>query len=183
MKYKTKVIGMVLGVTLFVILVSGITYAVFGWVSDPNTGYIGGTSECFNISYTKGTDILDGTLKFGSSYLDGIYTTVSAGLDTNCNIEQGIGTLYLITSTETSDSVLGLIRYQVLEDGTPVDGGSGVITEPGNKAIYTNFNITSDVKEYTVYVWVNISDITDDNLSNIMASSYSGSISMTAESR
>ena len=183
MKEKKKLLLTVLGVVIFIVTIAGITYAAFGWVTDPNTGYIGGTSDCFNISYVKGDDILDGSLSFGTSYTDGLSVTVSAGLDTNCNIEQGIGTLYLNTDDITSDELLGILRYQVLDNGTPVDGASGIVTSKGNTPVYSNFNITTEVHQYTVYIWVDINDINDSNMSDIMTSSYSGSVSMTAESR
>lgn len=183
MNNKIKNVSVILGVVLFIILVASITYAVFGWASDPDNGYIEGKSECFNISYTKGDDILDGSLTTGNSYVNGLSVTVSAGLDTNCNIEKGLGTLYLDTKEETSDALLGLIRYQVLENGTPVDGGSGTVTTKGKIEVYSDFEITTEEKEYTVYIWLKDSDITDENREAVGTSIYSGGVSMTAESR
>ena len=132
MENKKKLIGAIIGVIIFIITIASITYAAFVWASDPETGFISGRGDCFVIDYTKGEDILNGSLNFGSTYTDGLSTKVKLKLSDACNIEEGIGTLYLNTKDATSDYLINnkLIRYQVLEDGTPVS--SGQIQSKGN---------------------------------------------------
>lgn len=182
MKEKTKIVRAVFGVLLLVIVVTGITYAAFSWASDPTKGYISGNTECFDISYTKGTDILDGSLDFGSSYTDGLSATVKAKITDTCSMN-GIGTLYLDIKDETSDYLItnSLVRYQVLEDTREVR--DGIITSKGKNTIYDNFDVTNTEKEFTVYIWISIEDASDDNISNISTSTFSGGISMSAEGR
>ena len=184
MKNK-ELVKVVMGVLLLIVVVSSATYAAFVWASDPDSGYISGTSDCFVLDYTKGTDILSGDLELGSTYTDGIFVTVKAKLSSTCNVENAIGTLYLNTDNITSDYLITnkLIRYQVLEDGQPVDGGSGKIESKGRTSIYNNINITGTEKTYTVYIWTSIEDVNDTNINDVMASSYSGTVGMTAESR
>lgn len=57
---KVKTYGLVLGVTLFVLLVAGFTYAALTWRSNNIT--INGSTECLDIDYTKGQDITGGNL-------------------------------------------------------------------------------------------------------------------------
>lgn len=57
---KVKTYGLVLGVTLFVLLVAGFTYAALIWRSNNIT--INGSTECLDIDYTKGQDITGGNL-------------------------------------------------------------------------------------------------------------------------
>lgn len=57
---KVKTYGLVLGVTLFVFLVAGFTYAALTWRSNNIT--INGNTECLDIDYTKGQDITGGNL-------------------------------------------------------------------------------------------------------------------------
>lgn len=182
MKEKTKILGTVLGILVLIIVVSGITYAAFSWASDPGRGIISGNTECFDITYTKGTDILDGSLDFGSTYTEGLSATVKAKLSDACTIN-GTGTLYLDTKDETSDYLITnkLVRYQVLQDGTEV--ASDTIKSKGKNVIYDNFDITSTEKEFTVYIWINIADVNDTNISSISSSTYSGTIGMSAEGR
>ena len=185
MKEKKKLLLTVLGVTLFIVTIAGITYAAFVWASDPDSGFISGKGDCFVLDYTKGIDILSGSLDFGSTYTEGLSTTVKVKLSDSCNIEEGIGTLYLNTNDNTSDYLITnkLIRYQVLENGTEVTGGSGQIQTKGNTPILSNINITGTEKEYTVYIWINIADVNDNNMSDIISSVYDGSIKFSAESR
>lgn len=182
MSNKRKNIRIILGVLSIIVSVFSITYAAFRWVSDPNRGYISGSSECFNILYTKGTDILSGNIELGQTYRDGINVTVKASIDEECDID-GIGTLYIDTKTDTSDVMLNLIRYQVLENGTPVEGASGIINAKGKQAIYTGFEVTEVEKSYTVYVWVNTSDVTDNNVTEVLEGTYIGAVSMSVEGR
>ena len=156
--------------------------AAFSWVSDPNRGIISGNTQCFDISYTKGTDILDGSLDFGSSYTDGLSATVKTKITDTCSMN-GIGTLYLDIKDETSDYLItnSLIRYQVLEDTNEVN--DGIITSKGKNTIYDNFDVTNTEKEFTVYIWISIEDVNDDNINNISTSTFSGGISMSVEGR
>lgn len=57
---KVKTYGLVLGVTLFALLVAGFTYAALTWRSNNIT--INGSTECLDIDYTKGQDITGGNL-------------------------------------------------------------------------------------------------------------------------
>ena len=181
MKDKAKTIGMIIGVILFIILISSITYAAYSWISDPEQGYIKATSECFIIDYTKGTDILNGSLDFSSDYTGGLSVTVKAKINDNCDYDYGVGTLYLDTKDEASDYLIdnGLIRYQVVEDGS--DSNSGTISSKGKTPIQENIEITKTEKVFTVYIWLSIGDVTDSNITDISTSLYSGAVSMSVE--
>lgn len=182
MKNK-KLFKIIMGVLLLIVVVSGTTYAAFVWSSENIN--ISGTSDCFVIDYTKGTDILDGDLQLGTIYTDGLSTAVKAKLSDTCNIENAVGTLYINIDAITSDFLITnkIIRYQVLEDGVEVANGSGTISNKGITNIYENIEITKTEKTYTVYIWMSINDANDNNLSNIMSSSFSSAIGMRAESR
>lgn len=182
MKNK-ELLKAVIGVLLLIVIVSSVTYAAFVWASDPESGIIEGTSECFVLDYTKGTDILNGNLDFGSTYTDGLSTTVKAKLNSECNIENAVGTLYINIDDTTSDYLIdnNIIRYQVLEDNVEVENGT--ISSKGQIPLYSNIEVTEVEKTYTVYIWINITDTNDSNISNIMSSTFSSAIGMKAESR
>ena len=179
-----KVVYSVIGVVLIVITVFGITFAAFNWASDPSGGFINATSECFDLDYTKGEDITDGTLVFGSDYTSGLNATVKAKLSDRCStMEKGIATLYVDVKDETSAYFMDndLLRYQVLEDGVAV--ASGVLTDYGKNAVYSNIEVTGTEKSFTVYVWFSKNDVNDDNLETVSTSTYSVGIQMSAEGR
>ena len=56
MKNKTKLYGTILGVVLFILLISGLTYAALEWQSTKTNIKL--TSGCFDIYYDKGQDII-----------------------------------------------------------------------------------------------------------------------------
>ena len=184
MDNKIKTFGIILGVILFILLISGITYAAFTWASDPTGGFVNATSECFRIDYIKGENITDGTLLFGSSYKDGLSATVKAKLSEDCpTIDKGIATLYVNVKDETSDFLINnnLLRSQVLEDDVEVS--SGFITKKGDNEVYTDIEVTDTEKSFTVYIWASRNDITDDNINDIYTSTYNVGIRMSAEGR
>ena len=180
---KIKIFGIILGVILFILFISGITYAAFTWASDPTGGFINGTSECFKIDYTKGNDITEGTLILGDSYADGLSATVKAKINDSCPTMKGIATLYVDVKDETSSFLIenSLLRYQVLEDGVEVS--SGILSSKGDNEVYKNIEITSIEKSFIVYIWVSKNDIDDNNLESITSSTYSVGIKMSAEGR
>ena len=52
---KIKIYGVVLGIILFILLVSGLTYAILSWRSSNIT--IAGNSECLEVESVKGSNI------------------------------------------------------------------------------------------------------------------------------
>ena len=181
---KNKTVYIIIGVILLIVVVFGITYAAISWASDPNSGFVNGTSECFKIDYVKGIDVTDGTLVLGNDYTSGLNTTVSAVLSDECpTMDRGNGTLYIDVKDATSDYFIDneLLRYQVLEDGEEV--ADGVLTAKGRNEVYSDIEITKYEKEFTVYIWVSKQDVNDTNISEVSNSTYSVGIQMSAESR
>ena len=52
----------------------------------------------------------------------------------------------------------------------------------GNLPIYNNIEINNQVKELTVYIWIDGSLVNNDNSNDILSSVYKGNISMSIES-
>ena len=100
----------------------------------------------------------------------------------NYTISNGTGTLYLNTNTTTSSILLtsGVLKYQVLDGATEV--ANGTVTKTGNLPIYNNIEINNEVKQLTVYVWLDGSLVNDSNSSDILSSIYKGNITMSIES-
>lgn len=165
-----------------IISVAGITYAIYTWAMSEN---VIGTAECFKINYLKGSDIgSDNEHRVfmpSSDYTGGLFATVVVKTDPSCTIN-GIGTLYLNTDTATSAILLtsGVLKYQVIENSiTKVANGTVSSYE---LPIYSNFDVTTEYKQYTVSVWLDSSMMNDSNIEDILNSSYIGNISMKVES-
>ena len=52
----------------------------------------------------------------------------------------------------------------------------------GNLPIYNNIEINNQVKQLTVYIWIDGSLVNNDNSNDILSSVYKGNISMSIES-
>ena len=105
MNFKnSKRMGIVIGIILFVALVSGVTYAWLSYTSN-SIPVADGITHCFNINYSNGGNII-GTAGIinESDYLteDTIsinqmmtFTSLSLELDSSCDLVKGIGTIEL----------------------------------------------------------------------------------------
>ena len=153
MKNKTKLYGTILGVVLFILLISGLTYAALEWQSTKTNIKL--TSGCFDIYYDKGQDI-SGQLNPSSSYTDGLFATIKINIKNSCTTN-GTGTLYLETLNTTSSNLYreGLLNYQVVKDDVATNL-KGNITKSGEIAldIGTLTKASSASTTYKIYVWV-----------------------------
>ena len=178
-----KLLYSILTVLLIAIVSVSVTYAWLSWSSSVN---IGGTSECFDVNYVKGQDIGSDSnpanFSLASTYTEGLSSVIKVNLKDTCTISNGTGTLYLNTDTTTSSILLtsGVLKYQVLEGATEV--ANGIVSSTGNLPIYNNIEINNEVKQLTVYIWIDGSLVNDSNSSDILSSIYKGNITMSIES-
>ena len=63
-----------------------------------------------------------------------------------------------------------------LKDTCTISNGTG------NLPIYNNIEINNQVKQLTVYIWIDGSLVNNDNSNDILSSVYKGNISMSIES-
>ena len=162
-KKKSKMIGMVLGVVLFMALVAGVTYAWISWTSQ--NVIIAGSTECFDVDYTItnqiGTALEPAKLRYLSSYVGGQYAEVALSVNDNCSTINGTGTLYLTTdSTATSATILdGGLYYTVvkIESGVSTVLSQAPITSTSEITLLNNIPVTNATDNilYRVYVWIN----------------------------
>ena len=178
-----KLLYSLLMVLLIVIVSVSITYAWLSWSGVVN---ISGTSECFDVNYVKGQDIGSDSnpanFSLASTYTEGLSSVLKVNLKDTCTISNGTGTLYLNTDTTTSSILLtsGVLKYQVLDGATEV--ANGIVSSTGNLPIYNNIEINNEVKQLTVYVWLDGSLVNDSNSNDILSSIYKGNITMSIES-
>ena len=180
---KKKVIYSIIIVSVIIILWVAVTYAVYTFSGVVN---ISGTSECFDVNYVKGQDIGSDSnpanFVLASTYTEGLSSVIKVNLKDTCTITNGTGTLYLNTDSTTSSILLtsNVLKYQVL-DGTN-EVASGIVNSTGNLPIYNNIEINNQVKQLTVYIWIDGSLVNNDNSNDILSSVYKGNISMSIES-
>ena len=180
---KKKVIYSIIIVSVIIILSVAVTYAVYTFSGVVN---ISGTSECFDVNYVKGQDIGSDSnpanFSLASTYTEGLSSVIKVNLKDTCTISNGTGTLYLNTDSTTSNILLtsNVLKYQVLEGTNEV--ANGIVSSTGNLPIYNNIEINNQVKQLTVYIWIDGSLVNNDNSNDILSSVYKGNISMSIES-
>ena len=172
---KQKLIGLIIGILLFIGVIAGLTYAYISWTSESVNKVV--SSKCFNVLYDKGSDI-SGNIKPSADYTGGISATVKMDMDSSCNINAK-GKIYITTNDTTSENLYteGILNYQVLKNGN-VTALKGTITSSGVITLDVGFlnSNTEATTTYTVYIWVNGEYVTNEHIN----SSYSGSIKSEA---
>lgn len=177
---KSKLILLIIGVVL---VIAGITYAAYTWVVP--VFKITGSSECFDVKYVKGKDIGSDndikTLMISDDYKGGLSSILNISFNSTCTIKNGKGTLYLNTDSSTSSSLLesGTLKYQIMRSSTNL--GSGVISSTGQQVIASNISLSSS-NTITVYVWIDATGLSEEEVIALLDTKYKGSVSMKIES-
>ena len=200
---KKQKILIVLGVSLFILIGSGLTYAGLMWATS-NPINIGLTSGCFEINYTPGgainnanVEVMDeSTLINGSKFTitEGIALTyANIGIKSICSIE-GYGSLYLnvtsLSSAFTTGSSKGSLKYAILNNTSSsttltvadLKGQSfdivktGTITSTGTVNILTKQLSNTSQYKYLIVFYIDGSKIGND----VIGASFAGNISADA---
>ena len=199
-KQRTLII---LGVAVFTLIGSGLTYAALTWATS-NPINIGLTSGCFEINYTPGGAINnanvevmnESTLINGSKFTitEGIALTyANIGIKSTCSIE-GYGSLYLnvtsLSSAFTTGSSKGSLKYAILNNTSSVSTPSvsslkgqsfdivkkGTITATGTTEILKKQLSNSTQNKYLIVFYIDGSLIGND----VIGSTFAGNISADA---
>lgn len=196
---KKKLIGTIIGVTLFAVLIAGATYAWLTFsLSVTNGNYVAGTKN-FVINYEGGTAIsaiptLDAPTAATAKSL-----VVSASRPaTSAN-----GIFYLKLTSESNNLLTtgGAISYAVctgtksgstttancngsLTAGSPNVLATGTVNKTGEIELYNtgSLGIPTTTTYYMVFFWLDPAKITNDMIAS-GSNSYSGYIHASAEQR
>ncbi len=165
----------IFGVVLLIVIVAGVTYALFEANANKEDAVSGDT--CFSIKYTKGQNI-SGELEMGASYTTGKSTDIVIGLDNSssnanrCSNIIGKGTIYLTTTSSNLDYTKTNIplRYSVVVGSTVK--ATGAINGTENQVLYENFDVTATSVTYKVYIWYDQSKDDINDFSDITFAGY-----------
>ncbi len=199
---KKQKILIVLGVTLFILIGSGITYAALTWATNPIN--IGLTSGCFEINYTPGGAINNANVEVMNestlinnnkfTITDGIALTyANIGIKSTCKIE-GYGSLYLnvtnLSNAFSTGSSKGSLKYAILNNTSTstnltvagLKGQSfdivktGTITSTGTINILNKQLSNTSQNKYLIVFYIDGSKIGND----VIGASFAGNISADA---
>ena len=199
---KKQKILIILGVSLFILIGSGLTYAALTWATNPIN--IGLTSGCFEINYTPGGAINNANVEVMNestlisdnkfTITEGIALTyANIGIKSTCSIE-GYGSLYLnvtsLSSAFTTGSSKGSLKYAILNNTSSsttltvagLKGQSfdivktGTITSTGTVNILTKQLSNTSQNKYLIVFYIDGSLIGND----VIGASFAGNISADA---
>ena len=200
---KKQKILIILGVSLFILIGSGLTYAALTWATS-NPINIGLTSGCFEINYTPGGAINnahvevmnESTLISNNKFTitEGIALTyANIGIKSTCSIE-GYGSLYLnvtsLSSAFSTGSSKGSLKYAILNNTSSsttltvagLKGQSfdivkkGTITSTGTINILNKQLSNTSQNKYLIVFYIDGSKIGND----VIGASFNGNISADA---
>ena len=200
---KKQKILIVLGLTLFILIGSGITYAALTWATS-NPINIGLTSGCFEINYTPGGAINNANVEVMNestlisnnkfTITEGIALTyANIGIKSTCTVK-GYGSLYLnvtsLSSAFTTGSSKGSLKYAILNNTSSVSTPSvtnlkgqsfdivktGTITSTGTVNILTKQLSNTSQNKYLIVFYIDGSKIGND----VIGASFAGNISADA---
>ena len=200
---KKQKILIVLGVSLFILIGSGLTYAGLMWATS-NPINIGLTSGCFEINYTPGGAINNANVEVMNestlisnnkfTITDGIALTyANIGIKSTCSIE-GYGSLYLnvtnLSNAFSTGSSKGSLKYAILNNTSSsttltvagLNGQSfdivktGTITSTGTVNILTKQLSNTSQNKYLIVFYIDGSKIGND----VVGASFAGNISADA---
>ena len=200
---KKQKILIILGVAVFILIGSGLTYAGLMWATS-NPISIGLTSGCFEINYTPGGAINNANVEVMNestlisnnkfTITDGIALTyANIGIKSTCSIE-GYGSLYLnvtsLSSAFSTGSSKGSLKYAILNNTSSsttltvagLKGQSfdivktGTITSTGTKKILTKQLSNTSQYKYLIVFYIDSSKIGND----VVGASFAGTISADA---
>ena len=200
---KKQKILIVLGVSLFILIGSGLTYAGLMWATS-NPINIGLTSGCFEINYTPGGAINNANVEVMNestlisnnkfTITDGIALTyANIGIKSTCSIE-GYGSLYLnvtnLSNAFSTGSSKGSLKYAILNNTSSsttltvagLKGQSfdivktGTITSTGTINILNKQLSNSTQNKYLIVFYIDGSKIGND----VIGASFAGNISADA---
>ena len=199
---KKQKILIVLGLTLFILIGSGLTYAALTWATS-NPINIGLTSGCFEINYTPGGAINNANVEVMNestlinnnkfTITEGVALTyANIGIKSTCTVK-GYGSLYLnvtsLSSAFSTGSSKGSLKYAILNNTSSstnltvagLKGQSfdiiktGTITSTGTVNILNRQLYTTQDK-YLIVFYIDGALIGND----VVGSTFAGNISADA---
>lgn len=174
---KKKLIGTIIGVTLFAALVAGATYAFLTFTATVTNATYNATTMNFIVDYTKGTDITNlPQLKTATA---GTAEHLEVTAKKHAGSPNGDITIQLNTTTiEAPLDSTGVVNYAICKGACPDDfsgAKKGTISAIGTIELFKEA-LSDEYVSYYVYFWLDASKMNNNHIGK----SYSGYISATA---
>ena len=179
---KRKLIGTIIGVTMFAALIVGATYAWLSFTATVTNATANGTTLSYWVNYAKGTDISDIPILVTPTTSTASSVTVTAQRPQG-SIADNI-TIYLTSTSTGLTTTSGVVKYVICEGACDANFTGNTInsvtatstipiytgTLPGTTTSSTNATVT-----YNIYFWLDAATLTNEHLTT-GNNTYSGYI-------
>lgn len=174
---KKKLIGTIIGVTLFAALIAGATYAFLTFTANVTNATYNGKTMNFLVDYTKGTDISDAPQLTTATPETAKSLVVKAAK--HAGSPNGTVTIKLNTTSSDALTTSGVVNYAICKGECTTNFTSavkqGTVTAQGTVDLLSE-PLSATAVSYYVYFWLDASKITNEHIGK----TYSGNISATA---
>ncbi|MBQ8192911.1 MAG: hypothetical protein IJZ46_02435 [Bacilli bacterium] len=176
---KAKVVGVVLGIILFLTLISGITYAWYVWSTDEaDETQIATNVGAITVKYDAGSSIIGRRIKPVSDKTQGIRKGISVSIDQEA-VNEVIFNLYLDINELDEGLKHSSFKYEFYKSDTLITNGNfaNLTTTECNEdssinhiQLLTEEKITTAVSTYELYIWI---DGNEDNPTSMQEQDFS----------
>lgn len=174
---KKKLIGTIIGVTMFAALIAGATFAFLEFTANVTNATYNGSTMNFLVDYTRGTDITDAPQLVTATPSTAKSLVVKAAKhegSPNGNI-----TIRLNTTSTDALTTDGIVNYAICRGECTTDFSAAkkkaAVTASGTIDLYTE-PLEETAVSYYVYFWLDAAKLTTDHVGK----TYSGNISAIA---
>lgn len=173
---KKKLIGTIIGVTMFAVLIVGATYAWLSFTATVTNSTANGTTLKYTVNYVKGTDLSDLPILVTPTTSNAAHVTLTAQRPTG-SIADNIK-IYLTTTSSNTLTTSGAVKYVICEGSCNASFSGNTIksvtakstvnifsgTLPGTTTGTSNATVT-----YNVYFWIDAATVTNSHMGQAYA--------------
>lgn len=174
---KKKLIGTIIGVTLFAALVAGATYAFLTFTATVTNATYNATTMNFIVDYTKGTDITN--LPQLKTATPSTATSLIVKAKKHAGSPNGNITIKLTSSSTGTLTTGGIVNYALCKGACSTDFSAaeetGTVTATSTVDLYTEALSDTEVSYY-VYFWLDANKIANEHIGQ----TYTGNINASA---
>lgn len=177
---KRKLIGTIIGVTMFAALIAGATFAWLTFNATVTNATYNGTTMNFLVNYTKGQDI--SSMPQLVTATPETATSLVINAKKNTNSVDGYLTVKLTSTSTTSITTSGAVNWALCKgecSGSFTDAkATGTVTATSTISLWTDDTIiqADPGTDYYIYFWLDSAIITSDHIGQ----TYSGYIHASA---
>lgn len=162
---KRKLIGTIIGVTMFAVLIVGATYAWLSFTANVTNATANGTTLKYTVNYVKGNNISELPILVTPTTSSAAHVVLTAQKPTG-SIADNIK-IHLTTTSSNTLTTSGAVKYVICQGSCNANFTGNTIesvTAKSTKEIYTGTLQDNNTVTYNVYFWIDAATVTNSHL-------------------